>query len=128
MALDVPFRARCIRLGVIALGVLTGSCVNVAPPEVNVPVDLTLFGEGNSFVVRGTATIVDNDGPCPAWVAENGVTYHLFQSPRLENETFDRVTEPGVVSRLVLVVRGDLELVCAFGKTAEVIDVLEVVE
>ena len=124
-------RAVCVnwnRICVLALGGLVGACVDVAPPELNVPVDFTLFGGGNSFVVRGTGGVVDNNGPCPVWFGENGVTYHLSQNPRLENEIFDRVSAPGITSRLVLVVREDLEFECAFGRTVEVVDVLEVVE
>lgn len=116
------------RLNVLTLGGLIGACVDVGPPEVNVPLDFTLFGADSSFVVRGTAAVVDNNGPCPVWFGDNGVTYHLFQNPRLENDVFDRVVEPGVVSRLLLVVRDDLELTCAFGRTADVIEVLEIVD
>ena len=116
------------RISLLALAGFVGACVDVAPPEVNVPVDLAIFGSENSFVVRGTADIVDNKGPCPVWFGENGVTYHLFQSPHLDNEVFDRISAAGISSRLVLVVREDLEFACAFGRTAEVVDVLEVVE
>lgn len=119
---------KCIRLIVLGLCGIVGACIDIGPPDVNVPIEFTLFGSGNSFVVRGTAAIVNSDGPCPVWFGENGVTYHLFQNPRLENEIFDRVSEPGATSRLVLVARNDLELVCAFGQTAEVLDVLEFVE
>ncbi len=88
----------------------------------------TFVAAGSPFVVRGTATVVDNEGPCLAWIGENGVTYHLFQDPRVDNETFDRVTTPGVTSRLQIAVRTDLELACQIGTIVEVRNVLEVVE
>ena len=87
-----------------------------------------LLPAGSPFVVRGTATILDNDGPCPAWIGENGVTYHLFQDPFLDNATFDRITTPGTTSRLLLVTRDDLVLGCQLGTIVEVEDVLEVVD
>jgi hypothetical protein len=79
-------------------------------------------------VVSGTATIIDNGGPCRAWVGDNGITYHLFQDPLLDNNLFDRIIEPGTVSRLVLAERSDLQLTCATGVKVEVQDVLEIVE
>ncbi len=87
-----------------------------------------LVPSGNPFVVRGTATLLEDGGPCPAWIGENGVIYHLFQNRRLNNETFDRVTTPGVTSRLELAVRTDLEVACRVGTVAEVLSVLEMVE
>ena len=119
-------RAACLTV-LAALGILVG-CVDVALPELNVPVDLTLFGDGPSFVVRGTAALADRNGPCLSWFGESGLTYHLSQSPRLENDLFDRVSAPGTTSRLVLVERPDIELACAFGRIVEVTDVLEIVE
>jgi hypothetical protein len=54
--------------------------------------------------------------------------YHLFQDPLLDNDTFDRVTEPGTSSRLVLAARSDLELACQLGTIAQVMDILEIME
>ncbi len=102
------------------------ACIEVATPEIDFSV--ALLGDSGSFVVSGTAALEDQDGPCPVWYGDNGFTYHLFQSPRLDNELFDQVTSPGTTARLVLVVRNDLELACAFGRTAEVIDVLSVAD
>jgi hypothetical protein len=100
------------------------ACVEVATPEIDF--NVTLLGDSGAFVVTGTAALEDNNGPCPVWYGDNGYTYHLFQSPRLDNGLFDQVVVPGTTSRLVLVLRSDLELACAFGRTAEVIDVLYV--
>ncbi len=104
------------------------ACVEIGPPELTVPIDFTLLGGGSQFVIGGTAAIVDDGGPCPVWIGDNGIVYHLFQDPILDNETFDRVTAPGTTSRLVLVIRGDLELACRFGTIAEVQDVLEIAD
>ena len=82
---------------------------------------------GSSFVVKGTATVLDNNGPCLAWIGDNGITYHLFQTPSVENATFDRVTTPGVTSRLQLATRDDLQVACQVGIIVEVLNVLEVV-
>jgi len=108
--------------------ILPCGCIEIILPEVDVPIDFTLLNGDAQFVVRGTAVVVESSGPCPAWIAENGVTYHLFQSPGLDNETFDRVTAPGTTSRLVLATRGDLELACQVGTIAQIMDVLEIVE
>ncbi len=111
-------------IALTALGVLgTSGCF-----DIEFPVDFALLSSVSPFVVSGTATVVDNDGPCRAWIGDNGVTYHLFQDPLLDNDLFDRIIEPGTVSRLVLAERSDLRLACAFGINVEVQDVLEIVE
>ena len=115
--------ARALKTGsLLALVCMTG-CIDLA---LNAPE--TLLPVGTPFVLKGTAAVIDNDGPCLIWEGENGVTYHLFQDPRVENETFDRVTTPGVTSRLEIAIRNDLEVVCQIGRVAEVQDVLEIVE
>jgi len=82
---------------------------------------------GSSFVVKGTATILDNNGPCPAWIGDNGITYHLFQTPTVDNALFDHITTPGVTSRLQLATRDDLQVACRVGTIVEVLNVLEAV-
>ncbi|MBU0718763.1 MAG: hypothetical protein KJ749_10980 [Planctomycetes bacterium] len=96
--------------------------------SVELPAELSLTAQGVSFVVSGTAAVVDSEGPCLVWMGENGRTYHLFQSPGLDNESFDRVTTPGVTSRLEIATRDDLEVACMIGTVVEVQDVLEIVE
>jgi len=86
-----------------------------------------LVSTGTPFVVKGTATVLDNNGPCLAWIGENGITYHLFQTSSVDNATFDRITTPGVTSRLQLSTRTDLEVACKVGTIVEVLSVLEVV-
>lgn len=101
---------------------LTGACVDIVMPE-----DVTLFDVGSPFVVSGTAALVDTpEGPCRVWVGENGISYHLFQSVRLENDTFDQVISEGTASRLVLARRNDIALACSFGTVVEVRNVLEI--
>ena len=108
----------------VGCATLMGSCIDLTLPE-----DVTLFDVGSSFVVRGTAALVDTpEGPCRVWVGENGISYHLFQSVQLENETFDQVSREGATSRLVLARRSDIELACSFGTIVEVRDVLEIDE
>lgn len=110
-----------------------GGCISLS--------DSSLLSTGAPFVMRGTAVILESGGTtglfglgaepgetCPAWLGENGVTYHLFQDPLLDNNSYDRITTPGVTSRLVLVPRGDLDLPCATGTIVEVEQVLEIVE
>jgi len=115
-------RLKTLVLGFTLLAVASGCSV-----ELDVFPD-ALVVAGAPFVIRGTATVVDNDGPCLVWIAENSVTYHLFQDPRVDNETFDRITTPGVTSRLQIAVRTDLEVACRIGTIAEVRNVLEIVE
>ncbi len=88
----------------------------------------TLFPTGTTFVVKGTAEVIGSEfGACPVWLGNNGVTYHLFQDPRVSNEDFDEITTPGVTSRLELATRSDLEVDCQVGTIVEVKSVLEVV-
>jgi len=87
-----------------------------------------LVSTGTPFVISGTAAVVDSDGACLIWIGENGVTYHLFQTSRVDNETFDRVISPGVTSRLLIALRTDLVVTCQIGTIAEVQNVLEIVE
>jgi len=87
-----------------------------------------LVATGSPFVIRGTTAVIDSDGPCLIWIGENGVTYHLFQDPRVDNETFDQIITPGVTSRLQIAVRDDIVLTCQIGTIAEVQNVLEIVE
>ncbi len=96
--------------------------------DVDIPIANDLFATGTSFVLSGTAALVDQDGPCLVWLGENGMTYHLFQDPRVANEDFDAVTNPGTTSRLKLAVRTDLYVDCQVGVVVEVQDVLEIVE
>jgi hypothetical protein len=96
--------------------------------DISVPVAPTLFPTGTSFVLTGTATVIDNEGPCLVWEGENGVIYHLFQDRRVTNEDFDLVTTPGVTSRLVLATRSDLVVTCQVGTIVEVQSILEVQE
>ncbi|NOX57377.1 MAG: hypothetical protein GXP29_00775 [Planctomycetes bacterium] len=88
----------------------------------------TLFPEGSAFVLSGTTDIIDtDDGQCNVWIGENGVAYHLFQSPRIDNGDFDRITTPGVTSRLEVATRNDLVVSCQVGTIVTVEDVLEIV-
>ena len=79
-------------------------------------------------MVKGTSVVLDHKGPCLAWLGDNGITYHLFQNPRVENAVFDHITTPGVTSRLQLSTRNDLQVACQIGTIVEVLNVLEVVE
>lgn len=106
-----------------ALAASLAGCVDVGIPSLE-----TVFPTGNPFVVSGTAEVIDQDGPCLVWNGNNGIRYHLFQDPTLPNDEFDRVTTPGVTSRLQLAVRGDLMVDCRVGPTADVQAVLEIVE
>ncbi len=107
----------------VAIGLATGGCT------VNIPGNnTTLFATGESFILRGTTAVIDNSGPCLVWIGENGITYHLFQGGRLENADFDRITTPGVTSRLELAARSDLTVSCQVGEIVEVQRVLEIVE
>jgi hypothetical protein len=82
----------------------------------------------SSFVVRGQMEIEQGArGPCPVFLAETGLIYHLFQHPNLANEEFDGVITPGAVSRLEVRVRNDLHTVCRIGTSVEVLKVLELV-
>lgn len=115
--------SRCRRCLLMIAGALVslsaGSCI-----EVDIPSGESLFPEA-SFIVSGTME-VDSRGPeCSLFRADTGLAYHLFQGPRLTNEEFDQLFEPGSRSRLEIQVRKDLELLCRRGRSVEVIEVLE---
>ncbi len=83
---------------------------------------------GTPFVARGTTVVIEVAGePCRVWIAENGVTYHLFQDPLLSNEVFDQIMTPGTTARLVLTTRADLAVSCQVGTIVEVQESLEIV-
>jgi hypothetical protein len=87
-----------------------------------------LFGTGGtSLVIRGTMTVVESNGPCPVFQADDGFSYHLRQGTSLPNELFDAVTQIGAVSRLAVTVRNDLPVACQFGTVVVVTDVGEVI-
>jgi hypothetical protein len=88
----------------------------------------TFISTGSPFVVKGTSVVLDNNGPCLAWIGDNGITYHLFQNPSVDNDTFDHITTPGVTSRLQIATRTDLQVACQLGTIVEVISVLEVAD
>ena len=111
-----------IIFGILLLNImLIGCAVNFSIPE-------SLLAVGTPFVVKGTATLADDNGPCLIWIGQNNITYHLFQGPTVDNEIFDQIITPGVTSRLILTKRTDLEVACQMGTIVEVQDVLEIVE
>ena len=114
------------RVALLLLGPLLALCAPGCTINAQLLPD-SLVSTGSPFVVKGTATVLDNNGPCLAWIGENGINYHLFQNPRVDNATFDRITTPGVTSRLQLATRNDLEIACQAGTIVEVLSVLEVV-
>jgi len=105
---------------------LAALCPLILSSCVQFPDTQGLLSVGTPFVVKGTATVLNESGPCRAWIGENGVTYHLFQDPLLENQGLDQISQPGTTSRLVLVTRSDLQLACQVGTLAEVQEVLEI--
>ena len=112
---------RRLTIIICLVSLLAGGCIQI-------PEDLVLLPTGTTFVVRGTAAVIDSGGPCPVWFGENGITYHLFQDPQLDNDIYDVVTTPGTTSRLVVATRADLLVSCQTGTIVEVQDVLEIVE
>jgi hypothetical protein len=107
----------------IAIGVWAGCTFNL-----DLGAD-TLFPTGTSFVMRGTAeNVPSSGGACNIWRGQNGVVYHLFQGVRVDNADFDRMTTPGVTSRIEVATRTDLVVDCLQGTIVEVRQVLEIVE
>ena len=104
----------------ILIGGILGGCITIDLPDEGV------LG-GGSFVVKGVAETVENNGSCAIWLADEGRTFVLFQDPRLPNDDFDIVTTPGTRSRLVLDLRSALGDRCREDAIAAVIDrVLEI--
>jgi hypothetical protein len=114
-------RLRPWKAAAFLLSFCLSGCIELNAPETLLPI-------GTSFVVRGTAAIVDNGGPCLIWLADNGLAYYLYQDPSVDNDTFDRATTPGATSRLEIAVRNDLIAPCLVDVIVEVQDVLEIVD
>lgn len=109
--------------GLSAVFIGATSCITV-----NLPEQISLLPVETSFVLKGTSAIVEEEVPCLVWFGENGLIYHLFQSPRVDSATYDRVVTPGVTSRLEVARRNDLQMECAQGFILEVQNVLEIEE
>jgi len=97
-----------------------GGCIDLGGAADLLPV-------GTPFVVRGTMTVGGNE-TCLRWQADNGVTYSLYQDALLDNTVFDRITTPGVTSRLVVATRSDLPAPCTVDRVVQVQEALEIVE
>lgn len=107
---------------VIGVAILATGCIDLAETQ------QSLLPTGTPFVVSGVATVINLEGPCPVWIGDNGVTYHLFQDPLLDSDSFDLVNSSGVRSRLVIATRSDLVVACQAGTIVEVQEVLEILE
>jgi hypothetical protein len=94
--------------------------------DLNLNILDTLFPQGAEYVVSGTSAVVDDGGPCRVWFGDDGRTYYLFQTTRLENDLFDEVITPGATARLVISTRSDLEAPCGVDAIVEVQEVLEI--
>ncbi len=106
----------------VVMGGAVAGCAEIALPE-----NVSLINIGSPFVMKGSAVLLDDDGPCLAWLGDDGNTYHLIQVQTMENELFDELIAPGTRSRLVLAKRSDLTVACQVGIVAEVQNVLEVI-
>ncbi len=102
--------------------VTIGGCI-----DINLPEDVSVFPEGTSFVLDGTAEASDAGDGCHEWRAADGRLFVLFQHPDLYSDTFDAITAPGTESRLLLTPRSDFGDPCSPGAfVAEVEEVLRV--
>ena len=111
--------------GLVTFAIVGGAVAGCA--EIVLPENVSLINIGSPFVMKGSAVLLDDDGPCLAWLGDDGNTYHLIQVQTMENELFDELIAPGTRSRLVLAKRNDLTVACQMGIVAEVQNVLEVI-
>lgn len=116
-------KLNCLGLAsAVIIGAGAAGCAEIVLPE-----NVSLINIGSPFVMKGSAVLLDDDGPCLAWLGDDGNTYHLIQVQTMENELFDELIAPGTRSRLVLAKRNDLTVACQMGIVAEVQNVLEVI-
>ena len=108
---------------VVGLSLLLGAASCITFPD-----EVVVGASGQPFILKGTTTLLDDEGPCLVWVGDNGMVYHLFQGTQVTNETFDRVTTVGTESRLQLSTRSDLAVSCQVGTIVEVVDVLQIMD
>lgn len=105
----------------IVLSLGPGGCIDLSGASDLLPV-------GTPFVVRGTMTVGGGNEACLRWQAENGMSYYLYQDALLDNTVFDRITTPGVTSRLVVATRSDLPAPCAVDRIVQVTQALEILD
>lgn len=113
------------RLTAIAAMLLSTGCTFTLP---DIPIPGIEAPGAAPFLLTGTfRTILTEDAPpCRVWEGDNSITYHLFQNPDLNSDLFDQATSEGARSRLLIQLRGDLEVGCDMGPIAEVLEVREV--
>ena len=110
----------------ILLTILVGASI-CAGCTIDLPDEGLLGRDSVTFVTKGEAESVEENGSCLVWLADDGRTFVLVQNARVKNEDFDALTTPGVRSRLELKTRPELGRPCRIGATvAEVTKVLEV--
>jgi hypothetical protein len=114
-----PMRFRRFVIAAMLLGILVPSCTIALPNPLTA---------GASFIVKGTFEVRQEfgRGDCPVWVADTGILYHLFQGTGIANADFDRITTPGVTSRLRIASRSDLVVACQIGTSVVVDEVLQI--
>lgn len=111
------------------LGIRVAALLCLCLPACTVSLPDPLFSE-RSFIVKGTfenRELPWGAGTVGVWVDQTGVVYHLFQGEEIANEDFDRITTPGVTSRLQLTPRADLQVGNQIGTKVVVDEVLEIV-
>jgi hypothetical protein len=86
-----------------------------------------IFGGSGAFIIRGTMTVADGDGPCLVFQAEDGYSYHLRQATGLPSVDFDALTEVGAISRLEVRLAEDLPVACGSATVVEVEALLELI-
>ncbi|MCG8405374.1 MAG: hypothetical protein MI923_09270 [Phycisphaerales bacterium] len=111
----------------LAMSVFTVSSLTACVPSLG---DFFPDLPSSSFIARGTfeERPIPFVGSCPVWVDSTNVVYHLFQGFDVPNADFDRVTTPGVSSRLRLRGRDDLQVGCEMdGIIVEVEAIVEII-
>ncbi|MCA9254531.1 MAG: hypothetical protein KDA33_02790, partial [Phycisphaerales bacterium] len=92
-------------------------CSLFAAPACTLELPSFDLSSGSPFLIKGTFVRVERFGqaPCFAWEGDNGIFYHLFQDANLDDDLFDQATTVGARSRLLIQIRGDLQVTCELG-------------
>ncbi|MCP4250180.1 MAG: hypothetical protein GY778_24315 [bacterium] len=108
-------------LALAAAALAAAACI-----DLNIPSGDSLFPE-RSFIIGGNMDLDRQRQACSIFQADNGVSYRLFQGPRLTNDEYDQLFEDGSRARLEIEVRDELSLLgCDLSAvTVEVVEVLE---
>ena len=103
-----------------ALCTCTSGCIDLVIP----PSHSELFS--GPFIAGGVMELDPENRACSLFLEDSGVTYLVFQGPRVTNQEFDDLFQDGARVRLEIQERGDIPTGCGGGIVVEVLEILQI--